>query len=92
MPVPEAISTSWEENSTYIKLPPYFENMPKSPGRWPTSEAPASWLCSATASTTDHISPAGSIAVDSPAENILSPKGVKPHEFIPMARAAAIMK
>src|SRR5580700_1002769 len=32
MPVPEGDLYQWEQNSTYIKLPPYFENMPKSPG------------------------------------------------------------
>src|SRR6266404_3440091 len=32
MPVPVGDLYKWEENSTYIKLPPYFENMPKTPG------------------------------------------------------------
>ena len=52
-----------------------------SPRPRPTSRAPASWRCSATSITTDHISPAGSIAKDSPAGRYLIEHGVEPRDF-----------
>jgi aconitate hydratase len=81
MPVPEGDLYKWEENSTYIKLPPYFENMPKSPGPLADIRGARVLAILGDSVTTDHISPAGSIAVDSPAGKYLIAKGVKPHEF-----------
>ncbi len=81
MPVPEGDLYKWEENSTYIKLPPYFENMPKSPGPLADIRGARVLAVLGDSVTTDHISPAGSIAVDSPAGKYLVAKGVKPHEF-----------
>ena len=81
MPVPEGDLYKWEENSTYIKLPPYFENMPKSPGPLADIRGARVLAILGDSVTTDHISPAGSIAVDSPAGKYLVAKGVKPHEF-----------
>jgi aconitate hydratase len=81
MPVPEGDLYRWEENSTYIKLPPYFENMPKSPGPLADIRGARVLAILGDSVTTDHISPAGSIAVDSPAGKYLVAKGVKPHEF-----------
>jgi aconitate hydratase len=81
MPVPEGDLYKWEENSTYIKLPPYFENMPKSPGPLADIHGARVLAILGDSVTTDHISPAGSIAVDSPAGKYLIAKGVKPHEF-----------
>jgi aconitate hydratase len=81
MPVPEGDLYQWEQNSTYIKLPPYFDNMPKTP--WPLADIRGARVLAVLGDsvTTDHISPAGSIAVDSPAGKYLIAKGVKPHEF-----------
>src|ERR1700739_1252379 len=81
MPVPEGDLYKWEENSTYIQLPPYFENMPKSPGPLADIRGARVLAVLGDSVTTDHISPAGSIAVDSPAGKYLVAKGVKPHEF-----------
>jgi aconitate hydratase len=81
MPVPEGDLYKWEENSTYIKLPPYFENMPKMPGPLADIHGARVLAILGDSVTTDHISPAGSIAVDSPAGKYLVAKGVKPHEF-----------
>jgi len=81
MPVPEGDLYKWEENSTYIKLPPYFENMPKTPGPLADIRGARVLAILGDSVTTDHISPAGSIAVDSPAGKYLIAKGVKPHEF-----------
>ena len=71
----------WDNASTYIKKPPYFENMadPKSPI---TDHFGLSVLCTLGDSvTTDHISPAGNIAKDSPAGKYLQEMGVKPTDF-----------
>jgi aconitate hydratase len=81
MPVPEGDLYQWEQNSTYIKLPPYFENMPKTPGPLADIRGARVLAILGDSVTTDHISPAGSIAVDSPAGKYLIGKGVKPHEF-----------
>jgi len=81
MPVPEGDLYKWEPNSTYIKLPPYFENMPRSPGPLTDIHEARVLAILGDSVTTDHISPAGSIAVDSPAGKYLIARGVKPHDF-----------
>jgi aconitate hydratase len=82
MPVPAGDRFAWAADSTYVRQPPYFENM----GR----EAPASVtdIVGARAIallgdsvTTDHISPAGSIKKDSPAGRYLVEHGVDPKDF-----------
>jgi aconitate hydratase len=81
MPIPEGDLYKWDAHSTYIKLPPYFENMPRTPV--PLAEIHGARVLAVLGDsvTTDHISPAGSIAVDSPAGKYLIAHGVKPHEF-----------
>jgi len=81
MPVPEGDLYQWDANSTYIKLPPYFENMPKKPAALADIHGARVLAVLGDSVTTDHISPAGSIAVDSPAGKYLIAHGVKPHEF-----------
>jgi aconitate hydratase len=81
MPVPEGDLYQWDANSTYIKLPPYFENMPKNPAPLADIHGARVLAVLGDSVTTDHISPAGSIAVDSPAGKYLIAHGVKPHEF-----------
>jgi aconitate hydratase A / 2-methylisocitrate dehydratase len=81
MQVPLGDIYQWDPKSTYIKMPPYFENMPKTPPA-PAEISGARVLAVLGDSvTTDHISPAGSIPVDSPAGKYLVAHGVKPHEF-----------
>jgi aconitate hydratase len=81
MKVPEGDLYKWDANSTYIKLPPYFENMPKTPPPLADIRGARVLAVLGDTVTTDHISPAGSIAVDSPAGKYLIAHGVKPHEF-----------
>jgi aconitate hydratase len=81
MKVPEGDLYQWDAKSTYIKLPPYFENMPKAPPALADIHAARVLAVLGDSVTTDHISPAGSIPVDSPAGKYLVANGVKPHEF-----------
>lgn len=79
--VPSGATYAWDENSTYVRNPPYFEKMQATP-------EPLKDICSARILglfgdkiTTDHISPAGSIKVDSPAGRYLIAHGVEPKDF-----------
>ena len=81
MPVPVGDVYQWDPKSTYIKMPPYFENMPKNPAELADIHGARVLAILGDSVTTDHISPAGSIAVDSPAGKYLIANGVKPHEF-----------
>jgi aconitate hydratase len=81
MPVPEGDLYKWDAKSTYIKQPPFFENMPKTPSALADIHAARVLAILGDSVTTDHISPAGSIPVDSPAGKYLIANGVKPHEF-----------
>ena len=79
--VPQGETFAWDDSSTYVKNPPYFENMPRSPA--PVKDiSGARVLCYLGNSvTTDHISPAGSIKPSSPAGQYLIAHGVKPLDF-----------
>jgi aconitate hydratase len=81
MHVPQGDLYQWDPKSTYIKLPPYFENMPKTPPPLADVHGARVLAVLGDSVTTDHISPAGSIPVDSPAGKYLIANGVKPHEF-----------
>jgi aconitate hydratase len=81
MRVSEGDLYTWDAKSTYIKLPPYFENMPKTPPTLSDIHGLRVLAVLGDSVTTDHISPAGSIAVDSPAGKYLVANGVKPPEF-----------
>jgi len=81
MPTPEGDLYRWDPKSTYIKMPPYFDNMPKDPPALADVRAARVLAILGDSVTTDHISPAGSIPVDSPAGKYLIANGVKPHEF-----------
>jgi aconitate hydratase len=81
MPIPEGDIYKWDPKSMYIKMPPYFENMPKTPPALADIHGARVLAVLGDSVTTDHISPAGSIPVDSPAGKYLIAHGVKPHEF-----------
>ncbi|GAB0094873.1 cytoplasmic aconitate hydratase [Sergentomyia squamirostris] len=71
----------WDEKSTYIKLPPFFETMTRDlPSNRPIVGARV-LLFLGDSVTTDHISPAGSIARNSPAARYLAERGLTPREF-----------
>ena len=71
----------WPPESTYIQHPPYFSGMSREAGAIEDIEHARvlAWLGDSV--TTDHISPAGSIAVDSPAGRWLIEHGVEPKDF-----------
>ena len=81
LPTPEGAVFEWDDASTYVKKPPYFEGMTMTPD--PVSDvAGARVLVKLGDSvTTDHISPAGAIKVDSPAGAYLAEKGVSRVDF-----------
>ncbi len=56
----------WDENSTYVKKPPFFENLKDKPEKFENIENARPLLILGDMVTTDHISPAGSIQKDSP--------------------------
>jgi len=81
LPVPEGDLYSWDETSTYVKNPPFFEGMTlKPPGIRPIKGA-RSLAMLGDSITTDHISPAGSIPTSSPAGKWLIAQGVKAADF-----------
>ncbi|MEK2646575.1 aconitate hydratase AcnA [Bdellovibrio sp. BCCA] len=71
---------SWEQ-STYIKNPPYFEGMTKTPEKLHDVRDGRILAILGDSITTDHISPAGSIKKDSPAGKYLMAHGVEPKDF-----------
>jgi aconitate hydratase len=76
-----ALTYPWDSKSTYVQNPPYFSGMSKRPEA-PTDIIDARVLGLFLDSiTTDHISPAGSIKVDSPAGKYLVDHKVKPLDF-----------
>ncbi|HEY2185446.1 MAG TPA: aconitate hydratase AcnA [Xanthobacteraceae bacterium] len=79
--VKATLTFPWDKKSTYVQNPPYFAEMPRHPE--PLSDiVDARVLCLLLDSiTTDHISPAGSIKVDSPAGKYLLEHKVKPADF-----------
>jgi aconitate hydratase len=79
--VPTGDQYDWSEKSTYIRKPPYFENM-VDPATSVQDLAHLRVLAMLGDSvTTDHISPAGNIPADSPAGKFLIEQGVKPGDF-----------
>ena len=74
-------SYAWDEDSTYVKLPPYFDGMPPEPVEISGIRGARALAMLGDSVTTDHISPAGSIPVDSPAGRYLVERGVAPADF-----------
>jgi aconitate hydratase len=65
--VPKGATYAWDDHSTYIKHPPYFEGMPAVPGAVHEITGARVLAVLGDSITTDHISPAGSIKKDGPA-------------------------
>ena len=72
---------TWDEASTYVKNPPYFEGMNKDADAVSDIEGARALALLGDSVTTDHISPAGGIAADSPAAQYLEAQGVKRVDF-----------
>ncbi|MEV4348177.1 aconitate hydratase AcnA [Actinoplanes sp. NPDC049596] len=81
LPTPEGKTFEWADESTYVRKPPYFEGMAASPQ--PVADISGARVLAKLGDsvTTDHISPASSIKVDSPAGKYLAEHGVPRHEF-----------
>jgi aconitate hydratase len=79
--VPASAQYAWDDASTYIKKPPYFDKLADPSEPVADMEAMRALAVLGDSVTTDHISPAGSIAVDSPAGQYLIGLGVQPKDF-----------
>ncbi len=71
----------WDETSTYVQEPPFFVDMPAEPAPIQAIENARCLVSVGDSTTTDHISPAGSIKANSPAGRFLQAQGVKPEDF-----------
>ncbi len=80
--LPDGDRYAWDDDSTYVKRPPYFEGMdPESADGFEPVEGARAIAVLGDSVTTDHISPAGSIKKDSPAGEYLIEKGVERKDF-----------
>jgi aconitate hydratase len=80
--VPAGDRFAWDESSTYIRRPPYFDGMrPEEPDSVEDIRGARVLAFLGDSITTDHISPAGSIKPDSPAGKYLLERGVPQAEF-----------
>ena len=81
LPIPEGDTYAWDDESTYVKSPPYFDGMgPEAPAVHDLTGARVLALLGDSI-TTDHISPAGAIKAKSPAGEYLMERGVGPKDF-----------
>ena len=79
---PSGMVYKWEEKSTYIRKPPFFEGFnPEEEKEFSDIKKAYPLLVLGDAITTDHISPAGGIGKDTPAARYLMDHGVKPVDF-----------
>jgi aconitate hydratase len=79
--VPAGEVFAWDESSTYVRRPPYFDGMPAEPV--PVSDIHGARVLAILGDsvTTDHISPAGAIKSDSPAGQYLTSHGIERRDF-----------
>jgi aconitate hydratase len=81
LPTPTGDTFDWDPDSTYVRKPPYFEQMPPRPEPVTDLEGMRVLAVLGDSVTTDHISPAGSIKADSPAGRYLAEHGVERKDF-----------
>jgi aconitate hydratase len=81
LPTPEGKIFDWDSESTYVRRPPYFDDMPGDPTPVEDISGARVLLKLGDSVTTDHISPAGAIKKDSPAGSYLREHGVEPRDF-----------
>jgi aconitate hydratase len=79
--VPAGELFAWDEDSTYVRKPPYFDGMPAEPA--PVTDVHGARVLAVLGDsvTTDHISPAGAIKTDSPAGQYLTSHGIERKDF-----------
>ncbi|WP_454866452.1 aconitate hydratase AcnA [Pseudomonas umsongensis] len=79
--VPQAATYVWQDDSTYIQHPPFFDDIGGPPPVVKDISGARILALLGDSVTTDHISPAGNIKADSPAGHYLREKGVEPRDF-----------
>ena len=79
--IPTGDRFAWDEQSTYVALPPYFEGMSPEPEPVGDIAGARCLVMLGDSVTTDHISPAGAIKQDSPAGRYLVEHGIERREF-----------
>jgi len=79
--VPTGNRFAWDPNSTYVRNPPFLENVPAQPVPLENITGARVLALLGDSITTDHISPAGAIKKDSPAGKYLIEHGVQPRDF-----------
>ncbi|MNI29407.1 Aconitate hydratase 1 [compost metagenome] len=79
--VPQAATYVWQDDSTYIQHPPFFDDIGGPPPVVKDVSAANILALLGDSVTTDHISPAGNIKAESPAGQYLRDKGVEPRDF-----------
>jgi aconitate hydratase len=78
---PTGKTFEWDEKSTYVRKPPYFEGMPREPKAVTDISSARVLAVLGDSITTDHISPAGNIKADSPAGKYLADHGIERADF-----------
>lgn len=81
LPVPKSQTFTWNNKSTYVQKPPYFNNLKMTPDKVLNIIGANILVMLGDSVTTDHISPAGSIQKDSPAGKYLIANGVEQKDF-----------
>ncbi|GAC1436215.1 MAG: aconitate hydratase AcnA [Chloroflexota bacterium] len=81
LPVPEGGNYAWDSSSTYIQEPPFFQDLSPQPAPVQDIAGARVLVMLGDSITTDHISPAGSIAPSSPAGQYLVEHGVQPRDY-----------
>ncbi|MCF8528492.1 MAG: aconitate hydratase AcnA [Aquiluna sp.] len=81
LPTPKGATFEWDENSTYVKKAPYFDNMKLETSPVTNVSGARVLVKLGDSVTTDHISPAGSIKADSPAGKYLAERGISRVDF-----------
>jgi aconitate hydratase len=79
--VPEGARFEWDPDSTYVRKPTFFSNLPREPRALEDIQGARVLCLLGDSVTTDHISPAGSIAPESPAARYLLAQGVAREDF-----------
>jgi aconitate hydratase len=79
--VPKGEIYSWDDKSTYVRNPPYFDGMTMTPPPVGEIKGARALAVLGDSVTTDHISPAGNISKSSPAAKYLVSQGVQPVDF-----------
>ncbi len=79
--VPAGEVFAWDESSTYVRRPPYFDGMPAEPAPVTDIHGARVLVVLGDSVTTDHISPAGAIKSDSPAGQYLTSHGIERRDF-----------